>query len=646
MSEPAAAAELERLWREIAARSLRGHDPADLAVRTEDGIAILPVHFRHQAPWREGVPGAGALLRGSRAAGTLPQGWRVLQAVREPQPTEAAAVVAEELQRGGDGVWLWVDHAPAGRPPTGVVWRTAADVAATLGRPATFAGMLMITAGWRTAEVAARLLAWRGDSRTPQLRFGADPLAAALAGEPVDVAADYDRIKGLLARLEAAGGEDRVLVADGTVAFEAGASPAEMLALTLATVAEHLRQLANRGLSPAAVLARMDLRLAVDAEVFEAAAALRAMRRLWASLTTHVGCAQVRPWIHAVAAARMYTRYDPWTNMLRATAATLAAAIGGADALTIWPFDHALGLPEAFGRRIARNTQLIARLEAHLPAVIDPAGGSPYIKRLAHGLAERAWEFFQEIERRGGLLQALQEGWPQARIRTTAEARMARIRRRQLVLVGVSDFIDLDEPRPTPRRPEAEAPKADRTEGPHLPLPRDFAALAEALTAEQAFRPDTPRPAIEPLAPQPLAAPFERLRDLAAARSARGETLPRALILGLGAPRDHVGPMGFARHLLAAGGFPAEEMAPVAGPEEAARQLAEGGFAFAVLAGSEERLRHQGASIATALRQAGARRVFATLADPGPGIDGGLYRGLDVVAWLEDLWSLFGERVS
>ena len=106
----------------------------------------------------------------------------------------------------------------------------------------------------------------------------------------------------------------------------------------------------------------------------------------------------------------MMTRRDPWVNMLRATIACASAAMGGADAITVLPFTWALGRPDAFARRIARNTQIVLQEESGLGRVQDPAGGSWYVDRLTEDLAAAAWAVFQEIERGGGLGAMLLDG--------------------------------------------------------------------------------------------------------------------------------------------------------------------------------------------------------------------------------------------
>ena len=149
----------------------------------------------------------------------------------------------------------------------------------------------------------------------------------------------------------------------------------------------------------------------------------------------------------------MMTERDPWVNMLRTTVACLAAGVGGADAITVLPFDSALGLPDDFARRIARNTQAILLEESHLARVIDPAGGSWYVERLTDELARAAWDWFQEIERAGGQHAALRSGLGRrARSPATWAERSADLARRREPVTGVSEFPNLAE-QPLVREP-------------------------------------------------------------------------------------------------------------------------------------------------------------------------------------------------
>lgn len=186
----------------------------------------------------------------------------------------------------------------------------------------------------------------------------------------------------------------------------------------------------------------------------------------------------------------MMTRRDPWVNMLRTTLACLGAGVGGADSVTVLPFDHALGLPDAFARRIARNTSTILMEESHLARVIDPAGGSWYVERLTTELADAAWAFFQEIERAGGQAAALGSGLIGERLAATWAARSKDLARRKEPVTGVSEFPHLAE-RLVERKA---APAADGASGGLPTVRRDEAfealrARSDAHLAETGKRP-------------------------------------------------------------------------------------------------------------------------------------------------------------
>src|SRR5699024_10228136 len=133
---------------------------------------------------------------------------------------------------------------------------------------------------------------------------------------------------------------------------------------------------------------------------------------------------------HAVTSPVMLTQRDPRVNLLRNTIATVAAGIGGARAVTTLPFDAALGLPDEFARRLARNTQSVLLDEARLSQVIDPAGGSWYVESRTAELAQQAWSWFQELEAAGGLPAALESGLIAERLDTTWQHRASAIAHR------------------------------------------------------------------------------------------------------------------------------------------------------------------------------------------------------------------------
>src|SRR5690606_31764030 len=139
----------------------------------------------------------------------------------------------------------------------------------------------------------------------------------------------------------------------------------------------------------------------------------------------------------------MMAKYDPYVNMLRTTVAAFAAGVGGAEAITVVPFDEPLGQPSALGRRNARNTSSLLIWESHIAKVVDPAGGSYAVEKLTDDLARAAWEEFGRVEAAGGVVAALEDGSLQARIDEVVAARDAQVANRRRPITGVSEFPNL-----------------------------------------------------------------------------------------------------------------------------------------------------------------------------------------------------------
>jgi methylmalonyl-CoA mutase len=283
----------------------------------------------------------------------------------------------------------------------------------------------------------------------------------------------------------------------------------------------------------------------------------------------------------------MMTRRDPWVNMLRTTIATLAAGAGGADSVTVLPFDHALGLPDAFARRIARNTSTILIEESQLARVIDPAGGSWYVERLTDELAHAGWEFFRRIERLGGQAAALRSGHLAQDLADTWQARRTKLAKRREPVTGVSEFPYLAE-KPVVRESAPEPPSGG--------LPR--------------VRRDEE---------------FEALRARSDAHLAATGSRPRVFLAAIGPAAAHTARLTFASNLFQAGGI--EPVADGAFEDSGATE--------AVLCSSDALYEEQAETTARTLKAAGARHVFLA-GRPGryAGVDAYVFAGCDAVAVL------------
>jgi methylmalonyl-CoA mutase len=297
-------------------------------------------------------------------------------------------------------------------------------------------------------------------------------------------------------------------------------------------------------------------------------------------------------------------------NMLRTTVACLAAAVGGADAVTVLPFDSALGLPDGFARRIARNTQAILVEESGLARVIDPAGGSWYVERLTDQLARAAWPVFQEIERAGGQHAALRSGLIAEQLAQNWAKRSSALARRREAVTGVSEFPNLSEPRLV----RVAAPAAP---GGGLPRVRRAAA-------------------------------FEALRARSDAVLADTGARPRILLAALGPAAVHTARSTFAANLFQAGGIETVLSEAAGGsktdkPDFAAltEAFTASGTAAACLCSSDGLYAEYAAEAAAALKAAGARYVVLA-GRPGDrraayaeaGVDAFAYVGCDALAIL------------
>ncbi|WP_226343782.1 methylmalonyl-CoA mutase family protein [Agilicoccus flavus] len=573
-----------------------------LTTTTVDGLRVKPLYARYAGEPIDaiGLPGAMPFTRGSgaREPGT---GWDVRALHEDPDAEVTTAAAALDLERGVTSLWFEVGEHAVG----------AGDLAAILADvDLADVPIAVSSASDPTAAADALAAVWRdrGVADRAAGTLGHDPLAHAARhdAEPED-GPMIEAVRSCAADLPGV----RAIAVDTRPYHDAGAGDVDELGLAIATGIAHLRTLADAGIAAPEAFAQIEFRVAVGADQFLSIARLRALRRLWARVGEVAGVPEGArgAWQHAVTSRRMISRDDPWVNLLRGTAACFAAAAGGAEAVTVLPFDAAIGLPDALSRRTARNTQLLLAQESNVGRVADPAGGSWYVEELTDDLARAGWAWMQRIEAAGGVAAALRSGLVGDRIAATAAERDARIATRELPLTGVSSFPDAAEA-PLTRRPRPASPPSSR----RLPPRRD-------------------------------AEPFEALRDAARAGAERDGGPPAVPLLCLGARRDFGARETFTTSVLAAGGLAAPQL--MGTPEEQAARLRELGSPVAVLCSSASRYAEDGAGLARAARDAGVRTLYvagraAELGDAADAVDGEVRAGADVLALLRAIQSELG----
>jgi methylmalonyl-CoA mutase len=297
--------------------------------------------------------------------------------------------------------------------------------------------------------------------------------------------------------------------------------------------------------------------------------------------------------------------------------ACFAAATGGADSITVLPFDHALGLPSRLALRLARNTQLILLEESNLGRVADPAGGAWYVETLTEELAQKAWALFQELEAAGGMLAACRAGLPQAWAAESWAVLARDVATRRQPLTGISEFPSLHE---LPVAPEAFDASglfaAARDRRAAAVTAGSFDELLAPARAGKVPAVALPPGTLPPLLSHRLGEAFERLRDRSDLALARDGQRPRIFLANLGPPAQHTARATFAKNLLEAGGIETAWSGPLSDAAGAVQAWRESGTRIAALCSSDEVYADLAAPVAEALSGAGCELV-CLLGQPG-----------------------------
>jgi methylmalonyl-CoA mutase len=598
-------------WRKLVDGVLKGAPFERLSAKTYDGMKIEPIYSR--------AKGAG-LVPGRAAA--VP--WQIMQRIDHPDTAKANAIALHELENGATGLEVEFAGGPGTRgfgvadatPETmkrlfdGVILDAGISIALhpVLGRG---------NAGESFADLVEEK---RVDPAGIDLRFNYQALSTmAVRGS---AAADWSEMEKPFARvvsgLMGRGFKGPFVLADGRPVHDAGGSEAQELAFALSLAVAYLRLLESGSVALDAARAAISFRLIADADQFLTMAKFRALRLLWARIEQASGLTPKPAFVAAETAWRMLTQRDAYVNMLRATMATFSAGLAGANAITVLPHTLALGLPDTFARRVARNTQLVLLEESNLAKVSDPAAGAGGIEGLTQELCEAAWSLFQEIEKAGGAFAALRQGLIQGRVAATRKAREANVSRRKDVLTGASEFPNLQEAQVAVENVK--------------PVP--FAAPSEPIT-------------FEPLAPVRLAAPFESLRDRSDQIMKDTGKRPSVFLANLGTAADFTARATFAKSFFEAGGIAAIDSEGFSDPAALAAACKASGSALVCLCSSDKVYAQQAVNAAKALQAAGLTHIYLA-GKPGEqepalrqaGVADFIFAGVDAIPVLQKAYEL------
>lgn len=582
-------------WYQAAIETLKGASfDKILTTETYEGLVLQPLyrrvdtaHITHQYT----APGFTPFVRGTQAQGQILNKWLIAQESSQPTPAGLNHELRHGLANGQTALNIITDAATCnGADPDqmtaehvghgGVSLACLNDVAQAFEDIDLGAVPWSIKAGIAARPLAAFVIAHMQQQGQPLSSsrgcIAADPLGqlARNGTLPLSLSAIYDDIATVTRWAEINTPHWHTTVVDTTPYHDGGCNAVQELAIALATGAEYIRALTDRGLAVDEVARHMRFVFGLGANFFMEIAKLRAARLLWAQVVMAFGGDEdaQKMALHTRTGTTNKSDLNPHMNLLRTTIEALAGAVAGSESLHITPFDDPTGTSDEFSQRLARNQQIILQEEASLSGLIDPAGGTWYIEVLTDWLARQAWKQFQEIEASGGMLSALQKGQIQQEIARVAQARAANLTRRKDVLVGINMYTDShDTITQTANMDDAYQERArqitahrQQREFAQPPAPDSSleAAVQAALsgaTLNQLMHMAHPQPGelptVTPIQAYRAPEPFEQLRKAAETYAARTGSRPRIFLANMGPPRQHSARANFTTSFFEVGGF-------------------------------------------------------------------------------------------
>lgn len=647
-------------WKEVATASLKGRGTfaSRLVSTTLDGFDVQPLYT--QLSDSVGFPGVAPFTRGSTALPNADEAWEIRQEFAHPDLKTSNEQLLRDLSRGVSGAVLVFDEGFSrgtdNATSVGLPVRSRNDMRLLLdGAHLSMIG-IDLEAGINAHAALALLVAQAEASGTAlkDLRgtVGYDPLSQLThdGSLPLSKARLFDLGADLVRWTRAHAPNLRPIAVGGRTVHEAGASEGQEIGWQLAAGIEWMRALIARGISADDAAQSITFRSTVGRDIFLEIGKLRALRKTWARALEAIEVTEQYRAInlHVRGSSATLSQRDPWVNLLRVTGHTYSAALVGAQSITTPSYDDVLAIPVEFGRRMARNTQLILRDESHLRRVHDAVGGSYYFEELTQRYADIAWTTMQKIEASGGAIAWAISGALHDEIAQTREKRDKDIATRKMPLTGVSEYPnlaekDIDTP-PTPSvSPATNNATASQTEQAIAQGTFDGAVAQAAIQdvqndvlASAIFRAivEADNTLSAPAMPRKrYARQWEALRDGADAfKDAHGD-FPQAFLACVGRIPEHRARATFAQNLFGAAGINAPMNDGWETIEETVAAFKESEAPIACICSTDARYQEIVEPLAQALRAAGAKKIVVA-GNPGNNQDAWTQAGVDTAIFM------------
>ncbi|MFZ0478070.1 MAG: methylmalonyl-CoA mutase family protein [Terriglobales bacterium] len=401
-------------WEEAIRKDLKGADYAKKLVwQTDEGLGIKPYYRAEDIAgleYLDNAPGHFPYVRGTRATNE----WRIREEIVVAGAAKANHAACTAVSAGAEEIAF--SH---------IAIKDAADLKLLL------ANLGEIPIHFPDADEDLIRLLMEGKTQI-RVSAGFDPLtnldfaAKVIAGAP-----------STLVPFTISGGEFE----------ESGATAVQEIGFTLAAGIDFLAEMQSRGIDINRAVGSITFSFAIGSSFFFQIAKLRAFRMLWARAVESFGgtAENAKARIHARTSRWNETIYDPHVNILRGTTEAMSAAIGGADSISVAPFDECYKSPDEASRRMARNTQILLKQEALLCRVSDPGGGSYCIEVITDFLASEGWKAMQAIEAVGGYRRASAEGQIRQALEKSLAAKEKAVLIRRQIFTGTNQHANLAE---------------------------------------------------------------------------------------------------------------------------------------------------------------------------------------------------------
>ena len=536
------------MWEKKIQADLKGADyQKKLVWKNDEDIPVKPYYRQEDLENLDYLESLGSLRNPSGA----PNGWIICQNLSVRKDINASNKRIKAALKGGAQA-IRINLKGTGAPSVTMLEDLLKDI--SLGETELhFSGCLAADALYDSLAALARI---KGvDPKHLHGSLGADSLGKMTeSGFPI---ASLENIGRLVEKAHKNSPDFKVIEVKGALIQDAGATLVEELAFSMAMASDYMAILSSKGIDPVIAQDTLQLLLSSGSNYFMEIAKIRAARILWTKIAEAYSIETARALIniHSISSKWNMTLYDPHVNMLRGTTEAMSSILGGADLVSVLPYDYPYGNGSEFSDHIARNVQIILREEVHFDQVADPASGSYYIENLTDSLAEKAWNLFCEVESKGGYRMAFEAGWIQEKVLSSRSKKTERSSSGRGRILGTNAFPNFNE----------------------MILDQMDAGLQSAAA-------DKSPTALIPLRPFRLSSLFEELR----LQTELSKKRPRVLLFKHGNPAWMTARATFAGNFFACAGYEIVDQSPFSTVEEGVAYSKSGNFDVVVLCSSDD----------------------------------------------------------